>query len=201
MEFLSQINFSFSVTSNPSLERQRGRKEEREISHHFRISKYSKYHRLHNSYDTACSVFDHVRSASRNIDLPIYRRTSVPVTRVYTENISSIRPASGIANPLIVAISDRVGFKCKTKRATSRDDDPAGVRNHGAPRTPSNSFNLLQSRRHRSYPPSISLLSDIPIAKRVWQNDLVTETREEDKTKNAQLTSTAFHDGASGINV
>jgi len=118
-------------------------------------------------------------------------------------NISSIRPACTTANPLIVAISDRVGFKCKTKRATIPGDDPAGVQSHDAPRTPSNSFNLLQSRRHRSRPPSIFLLSDIPIARRVWQNDLVTETREEDKTKNAQLTShsTAFHDDASGIDV
>lgn len=82
------------------------------------------------------------------------------------------------------------------------DDDLAGVRSHGAPRTPSNSFNLLQSRRDIDpVPPSISLLSDIPIARRVWQSDLVTETREEGKTKNVQLTSrSTFHDDSSRIN-
>lgn len=123
--------------------------------------------------------------------------------QLYNTENRVVRPASVPRILLPSQLRSQIGFKCKTKRATIPSDDPAGVRSHGVPRTPSNSFNLLQSRRHRSRPPSISLLSDIPIARRVWQNDLVTETREEDKTKNVQLTSrsTAFHDDASGIDV
>lgn len=115
-------------------------------------------------------------------------------THIYTHAHGGAQRARIVPRILLSSQSQiGVGLKCKTKRATSPSDNgrPAGVRSHDAPRTPSNSFNLLQGRRHRSRLPSISLLSDIPIARRVWQSDLVTETREKDKTKNAQLTSRA----------
>lgn len=176
-----KVNFRkicLSVTPN-RLEKERY-KEKKNIFDIIKIIKYLRYCFNYIISSVQLPVFDYVEQLSKNVDLPIF----IYATLKYMEYLSLDSPA----NPLIVAISDCVGLKCKTKGATTPTTILRASEVTVLPRTPSNSFNLLQSRRDIDpVPPLISLLSDIPIARRVWQSDLVTETREEGKTKNAQL--------------